>query len=410
MILCLIRYLKGYVRISVYGFAPERFMNLCTSQNLLLWNVIRTTDRYEMNISIKGFFCLRPVARKTRTRIRVLERRGFPFLMYRYRKHRAFQAGLLICALMLWYVSCFIWEIELKGNQIVTNDLLYDFLAEQQIVTGIAKNKIICEDIEKTIRASFPQITWVSVKIDGVRLVLEMNENLIQPLPDAYTGNLSDGSNTHGSNVSLSENIFSNYTGIVRNIVTRNGIPLVTSDMEVNKGDMLVSGGIPIQNDAMEVQKIEYVKPDADIEIETKYMYRNVLKRDYIKEYYSGNYVKSMDFILGNYRIQSERTNPYEKYNCISVWNENSVAALFQKRVLYANKTVYECLHTKTSYSDEQLTALLENEMNRFVDKLVEKGIQIIENNVTIKIMETDGTAEGVISMIVENNERQETL
>ena len=35
----IIRYLKGYVKIRVWGYSPERFMNLCTNRGIFLWGL-----------------------------------------------------------------------------------------------------------------------------------------------------------------------------------------------------------------------------------------------------------------------------------------------------------------------------------------------------------------------------------
>ena len=63
-----LKYLRGYLRIRVWGFSPERFMNLCSNKGILLWNITRQGDAYEMCIDIKGFRQLRPIVRKTGTR------------------------------------------------------------------------------------------------------------------------------------------------------------------------------------------------------------------------------------------------------------------------------------------------------------------------------------------------------
>ena len=37
----LLKYILGYVRISVEGYYIERFINLCTSKNIFLWKLNR---------------------------------------------------------------------------------------------------------------------------------------------------------------------------------------------------------------------------------------------------------------------------------------------------------------------------------------------------------------------------------
>ncbi len=74
-----LKYIRGYLRIRVSGFSPERFMNLCSNKGILLWKIVKEGDVYYMNINLKGFRALRPIVRKTGTRVAVLERYGLPF-------------------------------------------------------------------------------------------------------------------------------------------------------------------------------------------------------------------------------------------------------------------------------------------------------------------------------------------
>ena len=76
-----IRYLKGYVKIRVWGYSPERFMNLCTNRGILLWGLARDSGCYTMYMGLSDFFTIRDIAKKTKTRTAVLERHGLPFFL-----------------------------------------------------------------------------------------------------------------------------------------------------------------------------------------------------------------------------------------------------------------------------------------------------------------------------------------
>lgn len=399
MILCLLRYLKGYVKISVKGFSPERFMNLCTNQNLLLWKVKKTADGYEMYMSIKGFFSLQPITRKTGTKVCVLKKYGFPFLMHRYRRYRVFQSGLLLCAVLLWIASCFIWEIELSGNYMVTDDNLYDFLKEQEIVTGIRKNKIDCEEIEKQIRSAYPQITWVSARLDGIRLRIEVNENTLL---------LSMKDREAETNTNSPCNLVSQYDGVVKQMITRNGTPLVFQGTQVAKGDILVKGEMELKNDAGEVAGVNYVAADADIFIETVISYQNVKKRTYVKKTYTGEEAKAMEYRFGNRIIATPVFHRYESFDRIMEFEKQPLAALLQKNLWHAGILYRESVFREAYYTETETKELLLTEFNKFVEELEEKGVQIIENNVTIKIVETAGYAKGTLRILVKNDGKQE--
>ncbi|MCR5754026.1 MAG: sporulation protein YqfD, partial [Acetatifactor sp.] len=59
----LLKYLRGFLRIRVWGFSPERFLNLCSNKGILLWDIQRDEDVYYMSISVHNFFRLKEIAR-----------------------------------------------------------------------------------------------------------------------------------------------------------------------------------------------------------------------------------------------------------------------------------------------------------------------------------------------------------
>lgn len=90
--IALIRYCRGYVRISVRGYAPERFMNLCANRAIVLWELNGHDGFYTMCISLSDFFKIRDIVHKTKTRVAVLEKRGLPFFLQDVRHRKMFFA------------------------------------------------------------------------------------------------------------------------------------------------------------------------------------------------------------------------------------------------------------------------------------------------------------------------------
>ena len=112
-----IRYIKGYLAIRVWGFSPERFMNLCSNHNIFLWDIENHGEYYTMKISLKGFFKLKGITRKTGTRVAVTQRYGLPFLSTRMWRRRIFMLGLLGSLLFWIWMSGFIWAVEIEGDR-----------------------------------------------------------------------------------------------------------------------------------------------------------------------------------------------------------------------------------------------------------------------------------------------------
>lgn len=112
-----LKFFQGYVRVRLTGYAPERFLNLCSNRNILIWNLEYREEHYEFCISVRGFRQLKPLLRKTKTRLIILQRYGLPFWLHRYRKRKLFFGGIFFCGAALYVLSLFIWNIQIQGNQ-----------------------------------------------------------------------------------------------------------------------------------------------------------------------------------------------------------------------------------------------------------------------------------------------------
>lgn len=139
MLIWLFRYLKGFVRIRVLGYSPERFLNLCKARHIVLWDLQNVGNEYEMNLSIRDFRKIRPLVKKARAHVTVTERHGLPFFLHRNRKRKMFPVGMLACCMLLYVLSLFIWDIRIEGNRARSTDVLLTYLAEEQIVHGMRK-------------------------------------------------------------------------------------------------------------------------------------------------------------------------------------------------------------------------------------------------------------------------------
>ena len=79
MLLSMIRYIKGYVQIRVIGYSAERFLNACSHRGIYIWGLRPSNGAYEMYMSVDGFRKLKPIIKKTGTRVAVVRRFGLHF-------------------------------------------------------------------------------------------------------------------------------------------------------------------------------------------------------------------------------------------------------------------------------------------------------------------------------------------
>lgn len=159
--------MHGYVKIRVEGYSPERFLNLCRHHQIYIWGLNPCGNAYEMYMSLKGFRRLRPIVRKTHTKVLLVQRNGLPFFLHKYRKRKLFFISFILCLGLLYFYSSFIWDIHFEGNEKWTNETLLEFLETKDVSPHMAKRKVDCAQIVKDIRKEYDDIVWVSASIDG---------------------------------------------------------------------------------------------------------------------------------------------------------------------------------------------------------------------------------------------------
>ena len=172
------RCLSGSVTILVRGNQLERFLNLCRSRNISMEYIRRKEGQITASIKIRDFFRLRPVRNKTGVHIQVTEKQGMPFFFLRSKKRKAFFAGFLLGLVLLLFLSGRIWNIHIQGNVQNSKPEILEFLEKQGVSHGMAKASVSCSEIAAAVRKQFPEITWVSARIEGTRLILEIQEGI----------------------------------------------------------------------------------------------------------------------------------------------------------------------------------------------------------------------------------------
>ena len=374
-----IRYLQGYLTIKVWGFSPERFMNLCCNHNIFLWDIVNHGDYYTMNIRLRNFYCLKGFTRKTGTRVVITRRYGLPFLSVRAWKRKIFLLGLL-GSLCFWiWMSGFVWAIEIDGNYFVTTDVFFDFLVENQIEVGMKKKDVDIEKLEAAIRSCFDIVTWTSVQIDGTRLLIQVKEN------DVIVMDGEEKKENDGEKEEAGMDLVADKDGVVVSIVTRSGVPKVIAGTEVKKDDILVEGGVPIYNDDSTIKRYDFCKADADVIIRCVYSIKEEVDERYEKKLYTGREKKIPFLIVGTRKLQVLLPGTrFERSDVVEEKKQLKVFENYYLPVYIGSNLVREYIFEEKKYTKEEVKSLFEQKLEKFIQTLQEKGVQIIEKNVTI--------------------------
>lgn len=369
-----IQYIRGYVVIKVWGYSVERLLNLCGNHDILVWEIENHGDYHTMHISIEGFFALKPLLKKTGTRVAVMHRCGVPFFMSKMLARKIFVAGLLSCILFWSLTSRFIWDIRIEGNYTLTEDVLLDYLEERGIHTAMKKSELQIEPLEQALREDYELITWTSAQLKGTTLLIRIKEN---DMP-AYDIELSN-KDEQGMDLIAAKD------GVVTYIITRKGVPLVAQGQNVQAGDVLVSGAIPVYNEDTTIRKYQFVEADADITL--RYTQNITLEEAiaYEEKLYTGEKIGIPVLGMGErtYSLRFRRI-PYDYYD---ISEEKEQVQLLDHLYLpfsYGKRIVQEYEIAIKKHTDEEMKTLFQARWDKIITTLEEKGVQIAKKNVTI--------------------------
>ncbi|MFQ9934412.1 MAG: sporulation protein YqfD [Lachnospiraceae bacterium] len=395
MIIRLLNYIFGYVYIEAAGEKKERFINLCIKRQVPVWKVKYTESGCSFYMYAKDFKLLKEIKRKTGIKIKIKERYGLPFFLFKYRKRKAFLFGIITAFVIVYIMSLFIWDISVDGNYTYTKYELIQFLKDNNVYHGMKKSDADCEEIEKLVRNNYFDITWVSVELTGTRLIVHVRENF------------DDTGETEGNQA---EEIYKEDTGymlisekeaVIESIITRTGTPMVKAGDTVTEGTVLIDGKYDIVGDYDEYIRTEYVRADGDVYGYVIYEYSDNIDREYILREYTGNQRSyrrirvndsAADFCI--------RGIEYENYDKIETEEQLSIVGDFYIPIYIGKIICREYIAKKVEYSDEELYSAAEKRLSVFLENLSEKGIQIIENNVKIEINANEASASGQIKVI----------
>ena len=375
----------GFVRVSVKGQQCQRFVNLCRGREMDLKRIVRTGEtELQLTMKVADFLQISPLRRKTGVHIHILKKRGPLFFLLFCKRRKMIPAGFLAVVCLLFFLSGRVWNIEIRGNVLNPTPQLMDFLKEQGVCFGVSRKKISCSALADSLRKEFSEITWVSAGFSGTGLRFEIREGTAGEKAEPEEGSCS---------------LFSTLDGVIDSMVTRQGTPLVRAGDEIKKGQELVSGIVDITDDSQEIIRYAYVQADADIYIRHTIAYYDTFPMTVQKKVWSGKKKTRLFFQLGSWFLDffPPMNQNEERLICREPLFST---AFFRSPVTLGIATIrrYEVQEERLSEDAAKKQAI--RRLYIYEEKLIEKGVQISENNVKIEINHQDCVSRGTLTVI----------
>ena len=387
----LLQYMNGYVDIVVEGYYIERFINICTTKQILLWNLKRENSiTLNASIDIKRFKELKQICKKTKCKVKIKRKRGLPFIVRKYKKRKIFMILLISIIFFIIFLSNFIWNIDVKGNASISKEEILKIASEEGLEIGKIKNGIDTKKVINKIRLERDDIAWVGINIEGTNAIIEIVEADKKPdiiNEDEYC------------------NIVTNKDAMITKINARNGTPIVKVGDVVKEGDILIAGWLEGKYTGK-----QYVHSQG--EIEAKVWYTNTQKV-YFKEMQkkeTGNTENKYSIKINNFEINLPKSIPkFEKYDTIETNKKLKIFSNFylpidvieHKYNEYEETTILHSFEEAKQIGIDRATEELKKEIEgkEVLDKQVKvlSEVDYIEIEVTYEVKENIGIEEKIV-------------
>ena len=381
-------FFKGGVQAEITGLGRERFFNIAARRELFVTRIGTDRDgRVLFWTTGEDYKKMKPAARKAGVRLFLRKKYGLPFFLFRNRKRKPLVAGFVCFFLFLYGLSFFIWDISFEGNLRFTDQTLLHYMETLPVACGMRKSAVSCESLEESLRNQFAEITWVSAEIKGTRLTVRIKENeaMLSPVePDRTPCDLA-----------------AEKDGVIERCVVRNGLLKVRAGDPVAAGDLLVAGTIPIYDDSETLVSSHEIRADAEVYARTVYETEKQLPITYEVKSRTGRTRRGVFFsIFGGtfyFLMPAYGDDPWE------IFMEERQLKLFEDFYLpvYGGLvTALEYVPYERAYTKEEVSAEKDRYMEEYMEKLQEKGIQILANDGKIEKGESGWKIQGTVTVI----------
>lgn len=377
-------HILGYVNICVEGYFIERFINICTSKNLFLWNVKRekSTIMYA-NVRIKEFKKLKQIARKTKCRVSIISKKGMPFILNRYKKRKLFGVFLILIFLTILGMSNFVWNIEITGNNTIQTQELMETLNKNGLNIGVLKNKVNTKQLINDIRLNRDDVAWVGIEIKGTNAIVKVVEADAKP----EIINKEDYCN-----------IVSDKEGVITKITAKNGTLIMKPGDVIRKGDILIAGWMEGKYTG-----IRYVHSEGEIQAKVWYSKKQKMSFNQQIQVKTGKEEKKYSIRINEFKINLYKSIPkFQKYDTINESKKLKLFSDFYLPIEMLTDTYYEEETQNVIYTKEELTKMLTETIEESLKQEISDYKNIVNRQINVNEVD-DGIEVEVIYEVLEN-------
>lgn len=228
-----VNYVKGSVRLEVTGPYPERFLNICGASNVQFRSIQRVDETcLRLVVPLRQAKLAETLAPKCMCEVKRLSESGAPSFVRQMVSRWGMVAGMALSIGAVLLLSRFVMVIDVTGNETVPDSVILSELKESGMYPGVYGPAVDERKISNRMLMELEELSFLSVNIRGVRAEIVVREAQ-QPPELEPVGQAID--------------LVAEKAGTIWTVLPQAGHPVVEEEMEVQAGDVLISGTVPVE-------------------------------------------------------------------------------------------------------------------------------------------------------------------
>lgn len=369
--------LLGYVIVQVEGLGLERFLNRAMGDGVRLSNVRRISrTQMTMEMSARDFIeKIPPVRRKYRCRVRILKRKGIPFVLARFRWRKLLVVGCGLMSALLLFASTRLFFISVEGCYQVPEAVVRRALEEAGVAIGNPIADVENASLGRFVRSYDQRIAWAGVEKRGVTLTVEIVE--AEPLPKFVAEDAP-------------ADVVATKDGLVEKVTALYGKPSVAPGEAVREGEVLIRGDITREGGA---QMLVHAK--GSVMARVWYMGKTTCPATQTKLLDTGNSAEYMSLTVAGFSVR-QTPCPYA-YGRLELDTASALNGLILPVKIARGRWIEQAMGEVPAVLEEQLAfAAFEAELSAF-EQLPQDAL-ILEKRASTEI-HPDGRVTGIVEI-----------
>ena len=342
------------------------------------------------SVPVKEFKNVVKIAKECKCKIKIKSKKGIPFILNRYRKRKAFVISLLLVLFSLVILSGFIWNIEITGNETVSEEEILSIVKNEGLEKGKLKSKIDPKKIVEKIRLDRADISWVGIKISGTNVTIEIVEADMAP-------KVIDKNDYC--------NIIATKDAMIVSANAQNGTLQVKEGDVVKQGSVLIAGWLEGKYTG-----VRYVHATGQVMAKVWYSKKEKIYYRQNERKQTGNVEKKYSLNINNFPINFyKKLSKFEIYDTINTEKKLKISSNFYLPFELIVKENHEVIEEEKNYTKDEAKQIgidniskeLKSQINNEEDIVNEyintnESEEYIEVEVIYEVLENIGTEEKI--------------